>query len=74
MAVEPPSRHASTGTHIPPLLDKEMFCAGLMEMEAFDRLAMDVADRLGDRFELEAAIAAVEAESGSGGCLRQPAG
>jgi predicted GH43/DUF377 family glycosyl hydrolase len=66
ITVEPPSRYASTGTHTPPVFEKEMFCARLMEMDAFDRLAEDVIDRLGERFaleELETAIAAVVGKS-----------
>jgi predicted GH43/DUF377 family glycosyl hydrolase len=66
IAVDPPSPYASTGTHTPPVFEKEMFCARLEEMDAFDHLAVKVIDRLGDRFELEeleAAIASVEAEA-----------
>lgn len=63
ITVEAPSRYALTGTHIPPLFEKEMFCARLAEMDALDELAMEVINRLGDRFELEeleAAITGVE--------------
>jgi predicted GH43/DUF377 family glycosyl hydrolase len=66
ITVEPPSRYASTGTHTPPLFDKEVFCTRLMEIEALDRLALDVMDRLPDQFELEeleAAITGVEGKS-----------
>jgi len=63
ITIEEPSPYALTGTRRPPVFDKAVFSAKLIEMDVFNEMAGLVIDPLPDHFELhqlDAAIAAVE--------------
>lgn len=66
ITIEEPSPFALTGTRRPPVFDKTVFSAKLIEMDVFNVMAGLVIDPLPDHFELhqlDAAIAAVEGKS-----------
>ena len=63
LTVDPSSRYAGTGTHLPSTFDKASFCEKLVEMDALDSTTGLVVDLLSDPFgmhEHDAAIATVE--------------
>ena len=59
ITIETPTRWVRPGDRMPPVFDKDAFCAKLQEMDAFNGTASSLMDLLPDQFELRQLEAAI---------------